>query len=415
MIIGTRGQSRRAETAGPGALLARHGAALLFAVVVALIGLELDRRDLALVDTLDKHLGDRRIAYFSPRASDQREDIAIVLVTEETLLDYESRSPIDRGLLAEIVRAIDRAGPRAIALDFIFDRPTAVDQRLIAAIRGTRAPVILGAMDARGEGSDLPVATRVGLERQKIFLAAAGRPYGHLMLERKQGFLTDTDTTVRYVANPLPHPGAPEAFADVIARAVGKTQKPQSNTIAWLRSPASHDLFLTIDVPRHAPGAVKPGLAGLLPPAWDEQLKGRVVIVGARMLDRDLHRTPLAAVEGTHFPGVMIHAQAVAQRLDDGTRDIRVWPWWLTLLVVSGVALACFHAAELFRFDPQGIAFGLVGLVAIGTLSVIAFAVYRIDIPSIALATAWVAGGLGGFVSGWLTRSLAGGVSEAED
>ena len=93
--------------------------AALYAGGVAAIGLVLHRADFAIVHTFDKHVGDWRIALGSPLAAAQRSDIAIVLITEETLLDYESRSPIDRALVGELVRAIDSAGPKAIGVDLI--------------------------------------------------------------------------------------------------------------------------------------------------------------------------------------------------------------------------------------------------------------------------------------------------------
>ena len=127
----------------------RFFCAAFMSFLIATIGLELDQQDIALVDTLDQYVGDWRIALGSPQAEDQRPDIAIVLVTEDTLLDYQSRSPIDRNLLAELVRAVDAARPRAIALDFIFDRANTSDSALIAAVRGATSPIILGTIDER--------------------------------------------------------------------------------------------------------------------------------------------------------------------------------------------------------------------------------------------------------------------------
>jgi adenylate cyclase len=396
------------------AAITRFVAAVVLCTLIAAAGLVMNQYNLSMVDTLDKHLGDWRIALGSPRAPAQRPDIAVVLITEETLLDYESRSPIDRGLLAELIRAIDASAPRAMALDLIFDRRTRSDDRLLAALKGTKAPIVLGAIDRRIQGPQQSLAL------QAEFLAAAGRPVGHLMLERKTGMLAGaSDSTVRLVAGPAageesprsdPAPSAvprspPEAFADMIARSAGANHRPAYRDISWLRRPASGEpLFMVLRLPQHDPETLKPALAGLFLDSWRELLKGRIVLVGAHMVDRDQHTTPLSILEGT-VPGVLIHAQALAQRLD-GTRDIVRWPWWIVFPIVTIVALACFAAARWTGLNPHGALFGLAGLALIGLASFLAYWLGRVDFPSIALTVAWLGGGAGGFGSEWLFRRL---------
>lgn len=394
---------------------ARVAIVLAAAALIALAGIVLNKHDIALVDTLDKHVGDWRIALGSPRAKEQRSDIAIVLVTEETLLDYESRSPIDRLLLAELVRALDAAGARVIALDFIFDRRTRHDQTLLAALRESRAPVVLGAFDER-------IAAPVdSFAMQAAFMQAAGRPFGHVLLERKVGVMAGANNTVRLVAPPHEPPGGsgggaanagrratapPAAFSEEIARAAGVTPRGQTRVISWLRPPSSSEpLFVTLEVPRHAEGSLKPAMQGLLPASWREFVKGRIVLVGASMIDRDLHGTPLTVMEGGPTHGVYIQAQALAQILD-GDRDIQVWPVWVTFLVTALIALLCLLAASVQGFNPRGSLYGILGLGLIGLASFIAFWLWRVDFPSIALATAWAAGGIVGFFSRWFFRRL---------
>ena len=282
---------------------------------------------------------------------------------------------------------------------------------------------MLGTIDTRINGPTQSLA------RQDAFLAAAGRPHGHIMLERKVGTLAGThDSTVRLVAGPERPPGRtaapvvaagtrstpaaaasprtpPEAFVDAIAEAVGVAHRPENREISWLLAPASgHPLFVTLALAHHDPSTVKPGLPGILPIGWRDLLKGRIVLIGASMIDRDQHTTPLSVREGP-VSGVMIHAQALAQRLD-GDRDIRRWPWWITYLVVTGVALVCFTAARLRGLDPRSVVYGLIGLVLIGLASVIAYWLWRVDFPSIALTVAWLAGGSLGVMSRWLFPRL---------
>ena len=243
------------------------------------------------------------------------------------------------------------------------------------------------------------------------------------MLERREGFLAASDAVVRYIARAYRPNGndinvsvvagtryAPQsptlrrpvdAFVDVIATQLGIRHNPSNNIIAWQRSPPNYELFATIRVPRHLPGQVRVTVERI--PAFRDLLNGRIVFVGASMVDRDQHRTPLSVVEDPTVPGVIIHAQALAQRMD-GNRDIIVWSWYKLLLLVAGVAFTCFVVAENHRIDPQGLLYGLFGLLAIGILSFISFKYFRFDIPSIALASAWAFGGFSGFCFGWLYR-----------
>jgi CHASE2 domain-containing sensor protein len=402
------------EHVGLSGHLRRFGVAVLYAAVVAVVGVLLNRADLDIVDTFDKHVGDWRIALGSPRAPTQRSDIAVILITEETLFDYESELPIDRALVAELVRAIDSAEPKVIGLDLIFDRHTGQDARLIAALKEAKAPVVLGSVDAHVAG-----ISAESLAIQAEFLEEAGRPYGHLMLGRKESLLGSSDSVIRYVAQTAsisasadgdtrdrPARSTPNAFSDVLATAAGAGGNTGARLIAWLRPPdAQTELFATLEVPRHKPEAVQPGLAGLFSPSWKELLKDRVVLIGAAMIDRDQHLTPLSVLDRSQMPGVFIQAQALAQRID-GDRDIREPPGWSSVLIAGLVCLSCFVAARYTGLNPHGLLYGIVGVGLIGAASFLAFRFWHIDFPSIALATAWALGGFGGFASHWLYRRL---------
>jgi len=370
-------------------------AALVFAGAIAVIGVFFDDQDVALVDTVDRFVGDYRFALLSPRAKEQRPEIAIVLITERTLLDYDSRSPLDRGLLAEIVRAVDAAGPKAIGLDVIFDRRTAKDADLIAAIKAAKAPVVLGSIDRR---------IRVEPENfrfQEEFLKLTGRPTGHFILERKANLGWKVDRTVREVGAPKA-----DAFAAVLARAADYKYEPANRTIAWQLPPLDGtELFTEIEVPRHAPSTAKAEVDKLLRGGAREVLKNRVVIVGARMLGGDTHITPLSVVHGAGEHGVFVQAQLVAQRID-GNRDIKVWSYVVTIAIVAAVALFCFLFSRAVKFGPRSLYYETAGLLLIGLLSAGAFWLALIDIPSIALVTAWFAGGAGGHASEWAFRRL---------
>src|ERR1043166_1047945 len=175
---------------------------------------------------------DLRTALLADRLQSQHPRIAIVEVTEQTLKQSDYLAPVDRGVLAAIVRALDDAEVKVVGLDFIFDRHTedAKDRDLLAAIKSARAQVILGALDERsalsGERRDF----------QSWLLAEAGRPFGHLYYGEHRSPIVISDHVVREMADPSEYPKL-QSFAEVIARATGSFRQPASLYISWLRAP----------------------------------------------------------------------------------------------------------------------------------------------------------------------------------
>ena len=114
-------------------------------------------------------------ALFSTRYPSQHDAVALVLITEETLDDYPVRIPMDRGMIAKVIRSIASAHPAAIGIDFVFARPTtpSADAELLSAIRDADVPIVLGAADERMGLTDKQ------LQYHRQFLAAADRPTGH--------------------------------------------------------------------------------------------------------------------------------------------------------------------------------------------------------------------------------------------
>ena len=380
--------------------------ALIYAAVVSALALALAARDIALVGTLDKYLGDFRTALFSPRAPEQRSDIAVVLITEDTLLDYSVRSPISGKLIGALLEGIDRAKPKAIGLDFIFDRRTPVTADFIAAAKRVKSPLVLGAIDDRLAG--LP---RESLATQAEILREIDRPVGHLLLEHKVGFLASGNDTIRYLA--ANYTGQPKrtSLANVLTQAAGYRYEPPNRQIAWQLPPGdtSQSLYLTLNVPRHQPAVLDTDRNSVVPASWNELLHDRVVLVGASMVDRDRHAAPLSAIDDLRVPGVMIHAQAIAQRIDGSnghSRDIRSLPIAAAFIFVTLTALACFMIGRRYRSGLHRQVMSVVGLALIGLLSIFAFWLLRIDLPSGALAFAWVAGTFGGSASDWVTGKI---------
>jgi CHASE2 domain-containing sensor protein len=273
---------------------------------------------------LEHWTGDFRTALLSDRLPTQHPHVAVVVITEQTLASYPYLTPVDRGLLADLISAIDSAGPRSIGIDVAFLRPTepAKDDRLAATLRGTRARIILGAIDER-----TPLAPAQE-SFQRDFLAKSGRPAGYFNL------LTDRDQIVRYIPGPAPSQTYPHSFATLVAGAEGGEVEGHYRRIAWLLPPQDNsDTFFMLPA-EHLLG-IEAGKAGRPHKDLRQHLENRVVLVGGDMLHTDRHYTPLSLSEADPIPGVLINAQVVAQILDK--RAIRQMPvqWLWPLLMAS--------------------------------------------------------------------------------
>lgn len=357
-----------------------------FALTVALLSLGYHQ---LLPEAPDAITYDWRTALFSTLAEEQRKDITVVLVTEDTLQQYYSRSPTDRALLAEVIRAIDDAEPKAIGLDFVFDRVADPQktEALITSIRETKSPIVIGAIDQR--------ARRVrtdDLRLQEEFLTKAGRPAGHLFYGSNTRRLQLQEDVVRKIAEP--GPSGMVSFAEVLKKEVtGQTGvELSSQFIAWLRPPPKPgtELFPILRIPEHERVDGTGRGETVIPASWSPLLRGRIVLIGGDLIDQDQHQTPMSILTGKRVPGVTIHAQIIAQLLDE--RSIKTMELWKEALCVFLISAIAFFLGYRFRLTRSDFIFSVAGLVALIAAGMLAFAHWKLVIPSTTLFLGWVGG-----------------------
>ena len=361
-------------------------AGLLFSVLAALVLVVASRAKL-LPAAPDKFTYDWRTYLLAEQAPHPRDDIAIVRIDERSLTGYNYVSPIDRGLIAEIVKRVDEAGAKAIGLDVVVDRPTEPqkDAALADAIRQAHAPVILGAVDARaGESAE-------GMAYQEDFIAKTGRQAGHIFFAAERDDLTLGDQAVRFMLPKSEEPPHRPAFARLLADLDGRKPEPASPLIFWRRPPASGgaDLFTAFTVPPHRDSAGNPK-GSVLPDSWRGALAGKIVLIGGGFRDRDLHLTPLTVASREPIHGVGIHAQILAQ-LRDG-RTIHEMPWWVEFLIAAGVAGLGIYAAIHWTLSGSGVLSTVIAFLAIVTAGSLLFWTTHITLPSATLFLAWAFG-----------------------
>lgn len=240
--------------------------------------------------TADESLADRLIATAAP-TEPQHPAIALVLFGEDSFAGLACRSPVDRGMLADIIGVLEAAHVRAIGIDVLFDQPTlpALDERLRRAMLGASVPVVaITALD------QTPLT-----ERQRRFLGefTDGLPRGHANLAKDR-----LDAAVRWHV-PFGGDGTPSLPVQ-LARLGGVSGVPaEPFRIDWHGRPDG----ATTPFPIYPAETV-----AVLPKSW---LTGRMVLVGTALAGIDQHRTPLSSA-GASTPGVEIEAHVLAQLLD---------------------------------------------------------------------------------------------------
>jgi hypothetical protein len=360
-----------------------------WACLVALGLTTLSRADY-LPEGPDEWTYDWRTLFFSPMVDEPRRDIALIVIDEESMAEYDYLSPVDRQLVATLLRALDTAQPSAIGLDFIYDRKSesAKTEALIEAIRGVRAPLVFGAIDLRVRGF-----RDENLTYQEEFIARTGRDAGHVFFARQQEKLKIGDQVVRFMGERSPTPPNRKSFAQLLAEKVGGIgAEPASPYISWLQPPPGDDLFPLFRVPRHRPGAPA---GAILPESWRPALKDRIVLIGGDFIDRDKHLTPLSISDGAKMPGVMVQAQILAQLLDG--RSVYTVGWLEELMLLAAVAFVGFLFSRQWQIRRYDLLLYIAGLGALILLGIVLFSGFGIIAPSTTLFFAWTLGVTGGY------------------
>ena len=347
-------------------------------VVIVAVGVLLLSK-IGYIQNAEHWTADWRTALFSTRNVSQHDSVALVLITDATLDGYPVRIPMDRHMLAKLVRTVASARPSAIGIDFVFVRPTdpAADADLLSAIGETDIPIVLASVDERGR------LTARQLEYHREFLATAKRPTGHVFFERKTNAFAISEHVIREMAEPAKSADQQQSFAEVLAQIKRKGAKPHTPRIAWLLTPRDgSQTFYEVEASDLLgdPEDAAPLLPGL---------KDKIVLIGSDLVDLDRHLTPLSVVDEARMPGVKIHAHILAQLIDD--RWLRALNWPEELLMLVAITLAGYTASRRRKLGAFKRTLASVGSISLVILGFVAFNTLNLVLPYTAALAAWLA------------------------
>jgi adenylate cyclase len=300
---------------------------LVVSALLLVLGLVFARYSWAvpLVADAERALYDLRLMLTAEHV-DQDPRIVLVTYTDDTLINTQVRSPLDRRILADALKTLDGMGAKGIAIDVIVDQPTPNDDYLVAAFRGLRTPTYLAFTSARTNANFIS-------DRQEEFLRDfQGRIATSAVKPMNIELDTDQDRVVRQ------WPDQPASLPPLLARAVSGATDDFRDYRGGIRFrlPASEDrpVFAKLPIDLFA----TPELAAALA----DQVRGRYVLIGGDILDLDQFETPAKRITGQTMIGLEVHAHMLAQLLDRA-KMAALGPWaiWaVALLVVVAGALS---------------------------------------------------------------------------
>jgi adenylate cyclase len=298
---------------------------LILSALVVLIGVFLARYSwqVPLVADAERALYDIRLMMTTER-TEQDPRVLMVTYTDDTLINTQVRSPLDRRILADALRNLDGMGAKAIAIDVIVDQPTPNDDYLIQTFRGMRTPTFLAFTSSATNARFIQSRQEEFLRdfQQKIRTANV-RP---MSIELD----TDPDRVVRA------WPRQPETLPPLLARAITGARDDFQDYHRGIRFrlPAYEDrpVFAKLPIDLLASPDTAPLMA--------DQVKGRYVLIGGDILDLDQFETPMKVLTGETTVGLEVHAHMLTQLLDGAKyAGIPRWGLWTVALLVIAAGI----------------------------------------------------------------------------
>jgi len=381
----------------------KHISALAFAVLVTIFMFLISTYNW-LPRAPDQFIYDWKVSLLSTRIKEQRKDISLIYIDDKSLTDYFARSPVDRGLLAELIKALDAAKPKVIGLDFIFDRPSEPDrdEALINAFRNVTTPIVMVATNEqeRGISGDL-------LAWQASYLSRANTIRASPFLGTEDTKFSLGDDVIRSMEPFDQTSSVGKPFALALAQYAGVMSYPTSRIIDWLLPSAEgKEPFQIFVVPPHKRVSGTSDGETVLPTFMRAFLKDKLVIIGTNMIGVDRHRVPMTVATNSDVPGAYIQAQILAQIIDH--RDIRKLPLVSEIVLVFLTSFFSFWVIMgHYKNDDLPKALSEATILAIiflgGTLM---FWRERIILPSGSLFMVWSLGAFSGKYSGKIAEYL---------
>lgn len=307
--------------------------------------------DLPITGEAERRLYDAR-AYMLAEQVDQDDRILLVVYTDNTLINLQKRSPLDRGLLAAALRNIDAMGAEAIALDMLFDQPQDEDAELIETLRTMQTPVAVGFAETGQNADEI-------LYRQEEYLREFLSQLEGSKARPASVMLSDAFGVTRV------WPEQVEGLPPVLGRAMLEDSGKADLTLPGYEGAIRYRLpktlineetgeeidgevpvFTSLDIELFANPDIAPGMAPLV--------EGRYVMIGGDIVDVDRVPTTFTSITAEVPPGLEVQASLLAQMLDRAELPApsNATIWALALLTILAAGLTALLELKSWQFIP---------------------------------------------------------------
>ncbi len=284
-------------------------------------------------------------AYYAADLVEQDPRVVLVVYTDQTLINAQKRSPLDRGMLARTLRNLDGMGAKAIGIDILFDQPQDEDAELIETLRSMKTPVGVAYANLATNRDDIVYEQQQYLEAFQSQLSGSKSRPASIRLDNTFGA---TRVWPNIVAGLPPllgralmeeSDGVPAAFASY------------EGAIDYRRPKfVDEPMFASLQIDLFADAEIDPEVL----PFLAEQIRGKYVLIGGDIVDYDRVETTFTSVNGEVPAGIAVHAEIISQMLDNRVLSpIPIWMLWaMAVLVVLTAALTALLEWPARRLAP---------------------------------------------------------------
>ena len=300
------------------------------------------RQTIPIATDAERALFDLRQAFGERRQKvDQDPRIILIPYTQDTLRATAKRSPLDRAILARALANIDAMGAKAIGIDILIDQPQPEDPQILAALKAMKTPVWLAYANRRYAPDEIE-------QWQQQFMDSWSRQLaGSQVRQTSVRFEADNDNVLRrWPALPA---GLPP-FMPLALSGVPPSFHYQGSID--FRVPANHErpVFAKLPIDLFADPVTAPMMA--------DQVRGRTVLIGGDLPDRDQFEIPSTRVDGPTMSGLEVHASMLAQLLD---RRLPSPVGSVSLWVLAVLVVLCGAFTAMLDVRPWVVALAVLG------------------------------------------------------
>ncbi len=357
------------------------GPARLLAVLLFLAaGLYVARfnASIPLSSDAERALYDLRFYRTGERMLEQDQRIVLITYNDETLRQLGKRSPLDRRMLAEALRAIDAMNPRAIGIDILIDQAQPEDEQLLATFRGMRTPTFL----AFATNAANPDQIEYWQEQFLRGFLRRARPVRPISIKMEPD---PADGVIRRW--PRPGAGGPPLLSHALS-AVHPEFRRYERSIEF-RLPGTGEAD-EIPIFTNLPIQLVAQMGEALRPA----IEGRYVLIGGDIRDADDYETPMSRFTGRWMKGLEVHAHMLAQQLD-GRMPAPIPGWLLWAAALLAVAAGALTGA----LELRGWRLALALILQVAAIAWLPFQLQALQVDTLDLpAFGWGAGWLLAFI-----------------